>query len=519
MSRGRRRTAGGPPAEAEEHRRAAGGALFIVHYHFRPGGVRRVIELAASRFARELGATRIVLITGERPPPAWLRAFRKHGGAIAVRVSVDPRLGYAEERVGRADVRAALERAIVGRGVVWAHNLALGRNLALSAEVAALCAARDLPLLAHHHDWWCDRRWTRWPVIRRCGFRTLAAVARAIFPPSARMAHIAINAADARILRRHFPNRAHCLPNPIEPPRLTKPRIVCRAPMWLMPCRVLRRKNIAEALLLTRWLRPEATLVVSAAVDEMDEMAYAATLAAAARKHGWPLRLGALAAGRRSSIAKLYAAAEAIVFTSIQEGFGLPQVEAAAARLPAIVRRVPQVAPDLAALGFRFPQGYDEVLVAPDLFDWPAEMRRQAQAFRAWCRHLPRSLSPLATAPALLMHPHQPRPAPFSRLTLAAQLEVLRHSAAESWSCCAPLNPFLRRWRERAALGQLATTAWPQRAATPLSPRSYARRLAAIADIPHRPPAGAVRGVAAQHDFIRARLGAAEMFPLLWSHR
>ncbi|OYV85625.1 MAG: hypothetical protein B7Z73_13210, partial [Planctomycetia bacterium 21-64-5] len=30
------------------------------------------------------------------------------------------------------------------------------------------------------------------------------------------------------------------------------------APVWLMPCRLLRRKNLAEALLLARWLRPEA---------------------------------------------------------------------------------------------------------------------------------------------------------------------------------------------------------------------------------------------------------------------
>ncbi len=459
------------------------------------------------------------MISGERPPTPWLRTFRKRAGSIAVRVQVDPVLGYTEESVSRSAIRAALDRALAGSGVVWAHNLALGRNLMLSRELAALGAARDLPLIAHHHDWWCDRRWTRWPVIRRCGFRTLRAVAAAIFPNVGRVAHVAINQADARILRRHFPRQTHWLPNPIERTARLKPGTTRGAPLWLMPCRVLRRKNIAEALLLTRWLRPEATLVVSGGADETDEMPCAAKLAEAAREQRWPLQLGARTNLQADSIDTLYATAEAIVFTSIQEGFGLPQLEAAAAGCPAIVRRVPLVAPDLADLGFHFPQGYDEILIAPHLFDWLAEVERQARAFRAWLGDLPRPLRPLTGTPALLTGDRQPRPVPFSRLTLTAQLEVLRHSAAQSWSCCAPLNPFLAPWRELAARGGLATTKWPRETAAQLSPRTCASRLAEIAGaaIASRPVPS--RGVAAQHAFIRARLRAEEMFPLLWSAR
>lgn len=515
----RRRTAGGPPASPVEHRESA-RHLFIVHYHFRPGGVRRVIELAAAPLAKALRAESIVLIGGEKPPAPWLRALRTRAENIPVRLSVDPVLGYADERVDRSAVRAALERAIRGSGVVWAHNLALGRNLALSAETAAVCAAHELPLLAHHHDWWCDRRWTRWPVIRRCGFRTLDAVAAAIFPAIPRVAHLAINQGDAAILARHFPGRTHWLPNPIEHSPRPKRRRATGNPMWLMPCRVLRRKNIAEALLLTRWLRPGATLVVSGGADETDEMPYAAALGSAARDHGWPLQLGALAAGRATSMDELYAQAEAIVFTSIQEGFGLPQLEAAAAGRPAILRRVPLVAPDLAALGFRFPHHYEEVLVTPALFDWSAEVRRQSRAFHAWRRHLPRTLRPLAEPSLLLAHAHRPRPVPFSRLTLTAQLEVLRHPPEESWAGCVPLNPWLQRWRHLAGRSALTATAWPRRADRPLAPAHFAARLTEIAGscFPDAPPASS-RGRATQRDFIRARLRTEEMFPLLWSAR
>lgn len=493
--------------------------LFIVHYHFRPGGVRRVIELTAHEFARELHAGAIVLITGERPPARWLRTFRQKAGAIAVRLCIDPVLGYAEERVRRTAVRDVLDRALRGSGVVWAHNLALGRNLTLSRELAALCAARDLRLVAHHHDWWCDRRWARWPVIRRCGFRTLDAIAAAIFPATGRVAHIAINQADARILRRHFPRQAHWLPNPVERTARANRGATRGAPLWLMPCRVLRRKNIAEALLLTRWLRPTASLVVSGTADEIDEMPYAHALATAARAHRWPLQLGNLTARRTASIDELYATAEAIVFTSIQEGFGLPQLEAAAAGRPAIIRRVPLVAPDLAAFGFRFPQSYGELLIAPELFDWPAERRRQTLAFRAWRQQLPRAARSLADTPVVLTHRHQPRPVPFSRLTLAAQLEVLHHAPDVSWSRCAPLNRFLHRWRDLASRGALAATPWPGRATAPLSPAHCARRLAGIAADTAAKLAHPSAGIAAQFDLIRARLGAAEMFPLLWSPR
>jgi hypothetical protein len=50
------------------------------------------------------------------------------------------------------------------------------------------------------------------------------------------------------------------------------------APLWVVPCRVLRRKNIGEALLITRWLRPEAHLVVTGSASSSDEVPYSQRL-------------------------------------------------------------------------------------------------------------------------------------------------------------------------------------------------------------------------------------------------
>ncbi len=73
--------------------------------------------------------------------------------------------------------------------------------------------------------------------------------------------------------------------------------------------------------------------------------------------------------GHAPSIPALLAASEAVVMTSAQEGFGLPYLEAVAARIPLIARRLPNVVPDLESFGFRLPWLYDEVWVDPAMLN------------------------------------------------------------------------------------------------------------------------------------------------------
>jgi glycosyltransferase involved in cell wall biosynthesis len=531
--------------------------LLIVHYHLRPGGIRRVIELAAPHLAREAARTRpgaaplqpisrVLLAVGEPAEPAWQKRLARALAPLPLSVHVEPAIRYlAEQRRAPSEIRERLRRtlgalvaALAGeRGVVWAHNLGVGRNWILAEELARACAEHDVPLLSHHHDWWFDQRWARWPELRGAGRRTRVAAARAVFPPRGRVVHLAINRADAAVLQRHCGRRAVWLPNLTEPLPPPAPERVAFArrwlqrqcgrtpaaaradtPIWLAPTRLLRRKNIAEALLLMRWLRPEAWLVVSGAASSAAEAPYARALENAARRFGWPLRLGALADARPPvpSMAELLAACDVVLLTSIQEGFGLPFLEAAAAARPLIARRLPNIAPDLRAFGFRFPYAYDDVLVAPELFDWRAERARQERAFRAWRKTLPAFAVKLLREPPLAADA-RPRPVPFSQLTLEAQLEVLAVPAAESWTACAPWNPFLKPWRGLAASGALRPTRWPPAANRWLSGRAYARGwFTALQRANARAPA-AFSPTRLQEEFLRAKLAAAHLHPLLWS--
>jgi hypothetical protein len=290
------------------------------------------------------------------------------------------------------------------------------------------------------------------------------------------------------------------------------------APVWILPCRLLRRKNIGEALLLTRWLRPEALLVTTGGASSSEEQSYSEALATAARRHRWPLRLGVLRGDEthKPSVAELLAASEAVLLTSIQEGFGLPYLEAATARRPLIARSIPNIAPDLKQFGFRFPQTYDDILIDPRLFDWDMERNRQEKLFREWRARLPDAVLKYAGQPVLLATGNRPRPTPFSRLTLTAQLEVLAQPAALSWAQCAPLNRFLRVWRKRAAEGCLQLTPWPRTADDWLSGRAYARRFADIVFRPVKGPPSPAAGQALHQAFLREKLRAEHLFPLLW---
>jgi len=503
-----------------------------------------VIELAIPHLARILRPRidAVILAGGESPDPHWMDHITKKLAGITVESATHPAFGYSSEcglsageihAAARGAIRDILRSAGSGDCCVWAHNLALARNPQLTGAIVAETAALGVALIAHHHDWWFDNRWRRWPELRRAGFRSPDAVARLVLPHLPNVRHVAINRADFAPLRHHFGKAAHWLPNPIETPsripssRLKKTRSWLRAklgenaPVWLLPCRVLRRKNIAEALLLTRWLRPGAWLVTTAGASSADELDYAATLSDAAEKYGLRLRLGILRGdgSEMPTVPELLAASEAVILTSIQEGFGLPFLEAAAAGRPLIARRLPNVFPDLAKFGFRFPQSYDEILIHPDLFDWDEELRRQGESFRVWRGGLPRTCRKWAGKPIVISAGRCPVPIPFSRLSLAAQIGVIARSPESSWELCAPLNPFLIPWRKAASTGELRPTPQPSGVDHWLSGDAYARHFQKIVRSPSPPPHTPCTSEKAQDEFLRDRLASHNLFPLLWAER
>jgi len=517
----------------------------IVHHHFRPGGVRRVIEQATPHLV-EGRADAVVLVGGEAPDPIWFGEFVRRLAPIPVTWEADRAFGYAAEarldaaeigRRARQKLRRILDQGEPEEDWVWVHNAGLGRNVVMIRELARICRKRKVRVAWHHHDWWFENRWSRWAEMRRLQVTTLRDAARASFPTGAGWLHAGINRRDVARLRRGFPGQSVWLPNPVEldssgGPRSVEERTAARrwlaerldgdamSPVWLVPCRFLRRKNMAEAVLLTRWLRPEAWLVMTAGASSEEERPTWKRLTAAAREGHWRVRISILDGADSSapSVESLLEASEVVVLSSILEGFGLPYLEAAAAGRPLVGRRLGNVVPDMESLGLTFPTLYDEILVSPSWLDWSQEISRQECRFAAWRSGLPRGWRTQVRLPAWLREPPGCG-VPFSRLTFTGQLEILQAPADMTRQAALRLNPWLSRWSAWAATGKLPRITWKSNTAAKLSGRAYARRFWSAAGTAARGCKTTTRADSAervQAGFLRERLAADHLYPLLW---
>lgn len=518
----------------------SGRRLVVLHYHLRPGGVRRIIELALPPILRHPASRfeSVVLASGEAAEDHWTDALRNSlPPSVSWDFFCDPAFHYfSESRVRpetlRRSIRAALDRLLPAESpeetVIWVHNLGLARNLLLADELRRITKERAIRLLSHHHDFWFENRWARWPEMQACGFHRLPEIARAVFALAPGQGLATINRMDQAVLERKMPGRVFWMPNlvarshPLPKAKIHRSRKTLASllgdngPVWLVPTRFLRRKNLAEAVLLTRWLRPEGWLVTTAGVSSPDEKPYAQRLDEAARQGNWRVRFRFLEDRREDRVGfeDVVAAAEVLLLTSVQEGFGLPYLEASAAGKPLLARRLPNVSPDLKSLGFRFPHLYDDLFISPALFDFPGEQKRQQALWQKWKSSLPAVCRRLAEPP-MLCGQEPDAPAPFSRLTLTAQLEVLRHPPEDSWEACKTWNPLLRRWIPLAGKGQLKVTEWPRTADARIGGAAYARHFHQTL---HDLPDGSVSSETAgrvQKDFLIQRLGRDFLYPIL----
>ncbi len=424
--------------------------LTVLHYHYRPGGVRRVIETGLPELARAGGFTRVVMAGGEAPEEGWRRALEAALFPCEVKWVIEPVLGYWSGQSGTAaevagGIRETLRGTVDAGGVLWAHNLSVGRNLLLLQEVAALPGG----IWLHHHDWWWDGRWERWPEMEQQGITSLPRAMSMTLPGGERVRHFCINAADARRVREWSGLEAGFIPNPMVPERVSGEEvarareflrgITGRERVWLYPCRALRRKNLAEALLVQRWLAPEAALVTTGGVSSAEEAAYFEAVKAGAERTGGGFYPAVCDSVEVPPVPALIAAAGVVAVTSLREGFGLPYQEAAAAGRPLLARIPPGVEETMGAMGFRFRSAWRTLRVPRQFYDGAWECSRLEEGKARLEKVLPEELRCLLERRMV----EDGEDIDFGRLTLPAQLEVLDHPPEFTLRACLAGNPVL----------------------------------------------------------------------------
>lgn len=334
---------------------------------FRLGGTDGVSVVAATWMdvVRDLGFD-VVTVAGEGPVDR--RVPRLAIGAFADgRAGVDGARAADEGTIG--EIAAEVEVALADADVVVVENLGtIPMNLPASRAVTGVLRGR--PTVLHHHD-------PAWQRSRYADVHELPAD-----DPSWR--HVTINDL-TRLELSERGIRATTIRNGFDVSAPLGDRGAARAELGfgdterilVHPVRAIARKNVAAAVTLADAI--DATYWITGPPEE----GYAPELDRLldeARARGTIVRHQPA-----PDLASLYAAADAVAFPSIWEGFGNPPVEAAIHRRPAAVSHYP-VAQELRALGFEwFDPGQPEALSAWLQHPDPTLLERNAEVAR---RHL-----------------------------------------------------------------------------------------------------------------------------------
>lgn len=446
--------------------------LVVMHYHFRPGGVRSVISCGLAAAVERLGVSEVVMLSGEAAPDGWREEMERQLFPLRMVWVVDVVFGYWAElgAGGRGrDPEEVLRGVVVPGTALWVHNLSVGRHLGLAGAVRAVAEGAGAEAWLHQHDWWWDGRWERWPEFAEQGMGSLRAAVEATLLRHPRVHHVAINWEDAAFVNRMGGVACWCAGNPLLPPQVSaEDRAEAREWLrvltsgraaWLYPARALRRKNPVEALLLMNLVDPGNVLVTTGGVSSGAERPWWEWLLREAAGRRWALRAAVCERAGSPSVPALMAAAGTIVCPSLREGFGLPCWEAAVLERPLVARRLGQTRRTLEEAGVDLSGGYDALLVPEDSFAAGAEAARTADGRIRLAALLPAEFRDM---PGEVGRWRAGTPVDFGSLSAQAQSEVL----AGPPDPVRRLNPWLAgagRVPRRPDAGLIAPRRWAER--------------------------------------------------------
>ncbi len=341
----------------------------LLHYTAPPvvGGVEAVLGQHAHLLADAGHRVRIIAGRGGGNDPRFefVRiplADTRHPLIRAARASLDEGDVPANFAALVADIGAALRPAVDGLDVLVAHNVCgLHFNLPLTAALRELVAMPGGPgFIAWQHD----LAWAAAPYALQLHPGPPWNVLRMPWPRTTYVTVSEARRTDQLRLSGLPASAVRVVPNGLDLDRLLGIHPVTRrildglglpgpGPVLLVPVRITPRKNLELAIGIVAELRrigDDARLIVTgppdphasgsdAGVDRLRAIAASAGVADA-------VHLLAVDRGRRTPrrvVTDLFRTADALLLPSHDEGFGLPVLEAAAARLPVFCADIPSL--------------------------------------------------------------------------------------------------------------------------------------------------------------------------------
>ncbi|MCG8651073.1 MAG: hypothetical protein MI861_14645 [Pirellulales bacterium] len=423
--------------------------IVILHCHFERGGVTQVVQNHVRSLADSEQVDRILLVSGRANHDLSAQTTRRVQHVLLPEFDYDvlhPAAGQdwsnrAERIAGRLSEELSAAGFQPDSTIVHWHNHSLGKNTAAPAAIGQL-ARSGWRFLLQVHDFAEDNRpenYLRLVTALRPAGR--AALDRFLYPHAPHIHYATLTGGDAQVLVALgiAKSRVHCLPNSVSlatadlPGRaeaLSKVRRSMRLPdhaRWcLYPVRGIRRKNVGEFLLLSRWL-PEnwyAGLTLCPAT-EIEKQSYLRWRRLANQVA--PAAIFDAAHHPEVSFGDNLAASEFVMSTSVAEGFGMAFLEPWLAKRGVIARKLPGVTDDFESAGVEFPLLYDGIAIPGDR-KWILACRHQTElAFKQAWRQVPETFRPASE----LDWPPDPVSIDFAQLTPARQTEVLQRLARD----------------------------------------------------------------------------------------
>ncbi|MEC8337053.1 MAG: hypothetical protein VXZ84_02800 [Planctomycetota bacterium] len=364
--------------------------LAILHYHLRPGGVFQVI-------ANQLQSLNDILSIDD---PYHVSIF--HGGAneeenrsqwptspqLEVSTRVIDGLGYDQVTHAPADASNLATRLLKALDacqfhpedtVIHVHNHSLGKNSALPRALKII-AEEGYPLLLQIHDFAEDFRVEQYQHLNAMLDRSPIGLGCQLYPQASQIHYAVLNGRDRQILSKSgVPNkRLHAVPNPIVAPEdlpdpinvrremQVKRGIPIEAPLVIYPVRGIRRKNLGELLLWSALLKNRASFGLTLAPKNNTEKPSYNRWKRLAQKLQLPCHFEL---GESFSFKQNLAAADALITTSVAEGFGMVFLESQLVGRRLLGRNLPEVTAEFSENGVDLSSLYQTLCIPTRFVD------------------------------------------------------------------------------------------------------------------------------------------------------
>ena len=365
----------------------------IVHYHLRRGGVTNVIRSAQA--ALRESDVEVLVISGETPPD----------GVEIKNLAVIPGLNYRKTAYlsvaeGLKDELKRKAKAHFGSEPdLWHfHNHSLGKNVLMPLVITGL-AEENARMLLQMHDFPEDGRPKNY-VAQRSFFDVEKEFARTLYPRAAHVHYATINSRDRGFLRSAGmkSERLHLIPNSVSELEVTatpSDRPFSPAKDFLLyPTRAIRRKNLGEMLLLAHAFGDEYDFATSLVPENPEWTPIHDQWKALSEEFDLPITFG-IGQDGKYTFNELTGWSDAMLTTSIAEGFGLAFLEPWLTGKSVVGRNLPRITDDFKEAEISLDHLYDRINVPISWID-KFSLRQEADdilrtIYLAYDRPLPKN--------------------------------------------------------------------------------------------------------------------------------